>query len=45
MYFSVLGGNDDYIDIKTNSFPKSFRIRLLWDIENYEKTIWCAFNL
>jgi hypothetical protein len=31
MYFSVLGGNDDYIDIKTNSFPISFRIRLYYE--------------
>jgi hypothetical protein len=31
MYFSVLGGSDDYIDIKTNSFPESFRIRLYYE--------------
>lgn len=28
MYFSVLGGNDEYIDMKTKSFPDYFRIRL-----------------
>jgi hypothetical protein len=28
MYFKVIGGNDEFIDIKTNSFPDSFRIRL-----------------
>jgi len=28
MYFNILGGNDHYIDIQTNSFPETFRIRL-----------------
>ena len=28
MYFSVLGGGNDYIDIKTSSFPNTFKIRL-----------------
>jgi|TARA_B110000305_G_C19053173_1_gene453619 hypothetical protein len=28
MYFNILGGNNHYIDIQTNSFPETFRIRL-----------------
>jgi hypothetical protein len=28
MYFSVLGGTDEYMDIKTSSFPDTFKIRL-----------------
>jgi hypothetical protein len=30
MYFSVLGGTDEYMDIKTSSFPDTFRIRLFY---------------
>lgn len=38
MYFSILGGNDEYMDIKTNSFPETFRIRLYYKtLETYTK--------
>ena len=30
MYFNILGGNDHYMDIQTNSFPETFRIRLFY---------------
>ncbi|MCF7867044.1 hypothetical protein K9M18_06455 [Candidatus Woesearchaeota archaeon] len=30
MYFTVLGGTDEYMDIKTTSFPNTFRIRLTY---------------
>jgi hypothetical protein len=30
MYFSVLEGTDEYMDIKTTSFPDTFRIRLTY---------------
>jgi hypothetical protein len=30
MYFKVLGGSKKYIDIKTNSFPNTFKIRLFY---------------
>jgi len=30
MYFNILNGTDNYIDIQTNSFPESFRIRLFY---------------
>ena len=37
MYFSVLGGNDVYMDIKTSSFPETFRIRLEYQtLREYE---------
>ncbi len=31
MYFTVIGGNNQYMDIKTNSFPDTFKIRLYYD--------------
>ena len=30
MYFNILGGNDHYMDLQTNSFPETFRIRLYY---------------
>jgi hypothetical protein len=30
MYFKILGGNDQFMDIATNSFPKTFKIRLYY---------------
>ena len=30
MYFKVVGGGNGFIDIKTNSFPDTFRIRLFY---------------
>lgn len=30
MYFSILGGTDEYMDIITNSFPDTFKIRLYY---------------
>lgn len=38
MYFSVLGGTKDYIDIKTSSFPNSFKIRL--EYETLRELVW-----
>lgn len=38
MYFSVIGGTDEYMDIKTTSFPKTFKIRLYYKtLETYVK--------
>lgn len=30
MYFSVIGGTEKYIDIRTTSFPNTFKIRLYY---------------
>jgi hypothetical protein len=38
MYFSIIDGNDEYIDIKTTSFPKTFRIRLFYNTLDLFKT-------
>lgn len=44
MYFKVLGGTKNYIDIKTNSFPETFRIRLYYDtLDVYENQTKDAF--
>jgi hypothetical protein len=37
MYFNVLGSGDGFIDIRTSSFPNSFRIRLFYNtLEEYK---------
>ncbi len=38
MYFKILDGTDNYIDIQTNSFPESFRIRLYYKTLSTSKT-------
>ena len=37
MYFSVVGGNDDYMDLRTRSMPDTFKIRLHYKtLKEYE---------
>ena len=44
MYFKVIGGNSEYMDIKTSSFPDTFKIRLTYDtLEEYKKQRGDAF--
>ena len=44
MFFKVIGGNSEYMDIKTNSFPDTFKIRLHYDtLEEYKKQRGDAF--
>ena len=31
MYFSVVGGNDDFLELRTNSMPKTFKIVLTYE--------------
>jgi hypothetical protein len=38
MYFTILGGNNDFMDIATTSFPKTFRIRLYYKTLELFKT-------
>jgi len=37
MYFKVMGGNNDFLDIKTNSFSDYFKIRLYYSTLNTYK--------
>jgi hypothetical protein len=44
MYFSVIGGSDEFMDIKTKSFPDTFRIRLTYQtLESYKRQIGDAY--
>ena len=38
MYFTILGGNDEFMDISTTSFPKTFKIRLYYKTLELFKT-------
>ncbi len=44
MYFYVLGGTDKYMDLKTSSFPDTFRIRLSYQtLDVYKNQVGDAY--
>ena len=48
MYFKVVGGGNGFIDIKTNSFPDTFRIRLFYstldELKNQKGDVYLVYR-